>query len=227
MSPYATYQCGIKVDSKGNGDIYVIYAVFAGDQSLQFSSQEIHFPVYNSTAVLEDTIEVRDNYEKELTWSWEDSKEFLKVLIGPVNIPAGGKYEVRTSYDQQYLSEIVNETHYFVYKWDFSRIMSSPYATRQYTIEVQGPAYTLFDSYPIDYIGASPANLNNYITQSGPNGHWTISLTYTFSVSDVTLNVYYIHEYGIPTFTFTMIAIIVVALAIGLTMIIRRRRVMF
>lgn len=224
VSPYATYQCGIKVDSKGNGSIFVVYAVFAGDQSLQISSEEIYFPVYNSSAVLENTTEVRDNYGKELTWSWEDSKEFLKVLIGPVNITAGGKYEVRTGYDQQHLSQIVNETHYFVYKWDFSKIMYSPYAIRKYAIEVQGPAYAFFDSYPIDYIGASPDNLNNYIIQSGPNGHWTVSLTYTFSVSDVTLNVYYRHKHEIPMFTILMIMMIPVSLAI-LIIAMRRRKV--
>ena len=217
---YATYGCRVNLDSEGNGSVFVVYAVFAEDQPLQISSEEILFPVYNSTAILEDTMDIRDIYGKELTWSWEDSKDFLKVLIGPVDIPAGGKYEVRTSYDQNHLSRIVNETHYFAYEWDFSRIMNSPYTIRQYTIEVQVPADTLFDSYPIDYIGVSPISLNNYIIQSGS----TVGLTYSFSVSDVTMNIYYRHEYGLPFFIIATSAMFILVLAIAILIVSRRRK---
>ena len=220
--PYATYECRVNLDSEGNGSVFVIYVIFAEDQLLQISSEEILFPVYNSTAILEETMEIRDIYGEELTWSWEDSKDFLKVLIGPVDIPAGGKYEVRTSYDQDHLSRIVNETHYFVYEWDFSRIRNSPYTIQQYTIEVQVPDDTLFDSYTIDYIGASPVNLNNYIVQRGS----TVSLTYSFSVLDVTMNIHYRHEYGIPSFIILTSAMFILALAIAI-LILSRRRVIF
>lgn len=218
--PSATYECRVNLDSEGNGSVFVIYVIFAEDQPLQISSEEILFPVYNATAILENTIEIRDIYGEELTWSWENSKDFLKVPIGPEDIPAGGKYEVRTSYDQDHLSRIVNETHYFVYEWDFSRIMYSPFTIEQYTIEIQVPADTLFDSYTIDYIGASPVSLNNYIIQRGS----TVGLTYTISHSDVTMNIHYRHAYGLPFFTIVTGLTFILALAITILIVTKRRK---
>lgn len=183
------------------------------------TAREILLPVYNSSAILDSTIAVKDSFDNNLASSWQNDRTSLKVTTIALNIPAGGKYEVTATYDQNSLSSIINGTHYFVYEWDFSIIFQAPYTITQYDLTFERPADTLFDSYSVDYIGISPSVLTNYITQSGTS----VTLSYNFSMLKVTMNVYYKHQFG-PT-EFTIITIFfVIAMAAALTITIRRRR---
>jgi hypothetical protein len=218
--PNATYDCRVNIDPQGNGSVDVIYAIFASDQNLQISTREIAFPVFNSSLIQTETMYVTDIYGETLTWQWDDS-EFLMVRIGPLNILPGGKYEVSINYYQENLSKIIGDYHYFVYEWDFSRIMYSPYTITQYTLQIQRPDDTLFDTFLVDYIGVSPTNLNDYVTESGA----TIRLAYGLSVSKVTVNIYYRHEQGLPVFTITAGMLLIMSLA-TLFLLMKRKRTM-
>ena len=222
-TPHAMYESHIKVGSDANGSVSVVYSVFAGDQSLHVSNTQLSFPVYNSTAIIETSIRIDDQYGQNYTWSWDYYKKFLKVSLGPLDIPAGGKYEINLNYDQSFLCQITNNVYYFVYEWDFSQIGQSPYTVTQYSLIFERPADGLLDSYPVTFVGTSPSSLTSYMTQSGAS----TAFNYTFFIQDVTLNVYYDHLYGLSTFamvTFVFIFVFILALAITIYAAIRRRK---
>jgi len=216
---HATYETRVKANPNGNGSVSIVYSIFAGDQSLHVPTSSIFFPIHNSSTVIENSIGVSDMLGQNYAWFWDNSNRSLRVTIGPFDIAAGGKYEIRVIYDQRSLCTIINETHYFVYGWDFSAIQNTPYTITGYDLSFERPGDTLLDSYTVTYIGTSPANLVNYMTQNGP----ITTFAYTFSTPMVTLNVYYRHGYGLSAFAILTVAF-ALALTIALFVAIRRRR---
>lgn len=221
QSPYAVYQTEIELDLSGSASFHITYTIFAGDSELNLVLNDIRLPVLNSSSVLNGSINVVDSYGASLSWTWDDGSnlvDFLRVVIGPLSIPAGGKYEATIKYRQSSVARRVNETYYFVYEWDFAGILYSPQAIRDFLIEVKTPQSMMFDDYVITYIGTAPASLNSSIAKVGSR----VTLNYSTPVQYVTLNVYFEHVQTISPFIPSIIFIFLLTLAVFI--ILRRRR---
>jgi len=226
---HANYICKVKIQANGDASLSTTYTVYAGDSPLTRSSLECRIPVFNSDAVDTETIKVTDSLDRTLSWSWDYQKRFLEISFGPLDIPAGGRYDIYISFDQSQLAPTVDEEFRFVYTWDFSETRVTPFSISSYKLEVEGPNYSFFDVYPISYVGVAPSYLEALMKQTGPDTSWTVTIEHTMPEEEITLNIYYEHKRELYLFFLilpsTIAAVIVMALV--LTIIINRSRRVF